>query len=82
MALDVALLCFPGCSIVGAKPERAILIDISMLPRSARNLAKKDQHAATGGGLAANAQCFPLANRDRTLASLLVSPEWGEDRLG
>src|SRR5712664_1089693 len=35
MALDLDLVCFPGCSIIRAKPKRAFLIDMSLLRLSA-----------------------------------------------
>jgi hypothetical protein len=63
---------FSGCSIIRAKPERAFLMDMSLLLLSAGSVAQRDQHAATGvGTLAADdARRFPLVNRGRTLSSL------------
>jgi hypothetical protein len=74
------LVCLSGCTIIRAKSERAFLMDIGLLRLSARSLAQKDQHTATGCRmLAANDTWrFPLADRGRTLSPLLASPEWGE----
>src|SRR5882757_1187487 len=84
MALGMDLVCLSGCSIIRAKPKRAFLVDISLLRLSARSFAQRDQDAATGCWMltADDAQRFPLANKDRTLSPLSVSPGWGEDRRG
>jgi hypothetical protein len=53
MALGLDLSACPGCSINRAKPERAFLIDMSLLRLSAGSFAHKGQHAMTGRGMLA-----------------------------
>ena len=75
MALGTDLACLPGHSIIREKPERAFLIDISLLRRCARPRrdTRSDQMLAPD-----DARPFLLAVRDRTFPPLSVPPEWGK----